>query len=116
MKYFSEKDKAIDFKKVDMETLEKLDRARGFAGVPFKITSNYRTPEHCIDIGSKPDSAHTEIPCTAFDIAAGSANSMYFIVKGLYEAGFTRIGLNVKNGHVHVDDSPNKPPYVLFIE
>lgn len=117
MKYFtSGGDPAINFEKVDMKALEMLEQAREYANIPIKITSSYRTPERCIEIGSKPDSAHTEIPCTAFDISACDARERGMIIKALYIAGFDRIGLNLINNHIHVDDSPTKPHNVFFIE
>jgi len=116
-KYFTPaSDPMIDFDKIDMQALEMLENAREFAQTPFIISSSYRTPEHCIEIGSKPDSAHTDIPCSAFDILAGDAHTQLLIIRGLLQAGFNRIGLNLKNSHIHVDASPNKPKEVFFIE
>ena len=41
-----------------LELVEKLDRARGYAGVPFIITSGYRPPELNAAIGGVEDSEH----------------------------------------------------------
>ena len=40
------------------ELCEKLDAARGLAGVPFSITSGFRTPAENVAVGGVPNSAH----------------------------------------------------------
>lgn len=117
MSYFTpENDPKIDFTKVDKAALARLEIARGKAGVPFVITSNYRTPEHSEEVGGFKDDAHTKNPCSAFDIACVDGNSRFRIVQALLAAGFNRIGINTKNNHVHVDADVTKPMNVLFIE
>ena len=44
--------------KMDLDFLHKLDEARTIAGVPFKITSGYRTPEHNAICGGRVGSSH----------------------------------------------------------
>lgn len=119
--YFSPlNDKNIDFDKVDLDSLVLLDHARDIAGVPFVINSNYRSPEHSVEVGGMKDDSHTEDPCSAFDIsckrADGTWNSQaaYKIVKALFEVGFPRIG--VGKNHVHVDNSPHLPAEVMWLE
>ena len=117
MEYFSpETDTKIDWSRVDPIALGMLSTARGIAETPFVITSNYRTPEQSVACGGSATDAHTEDPCTAFDIACSDDRSMFLIVKGLIAAGFNRIGLNWKNGHVHCDNSKTHDPNVIFIE
>ena len=115
MKYFTkETDPKIDFEKVDHSALTMLEIARDIAGIPFKITSTYRTPEHSEEVGGFKGDAHTEIPCTAFDIACVDSVSRYRIVNACFYAGFKRIGFN--KVHVHVDASLTKPQGVLWLE
>ena len=38
---------------MDKTFLQMLDDARGIAGIPFKINSGYRTPEHNKKVGGK---------------------------------------------------------------
>jgi hypothetical protein len=113
--YFTpETDPVIDFDNVDRPTLAMLNDARDRAGIPFIVTSNYRTPQHSVEVGGSLGDAHTEIPCTAFDISCTSGREMYFIIKAAFEAGFKRIGLN--HSHVHLDNSPKLPVQVMWIE
>jgi hypothetical protein len=46
--------------KMNPDFLLKLDKARGIAGVPFKINSGYRTESHNKKVGGTPNSAHTK--------------------------------------------------------
>lgn len=115
-KNFSPKnDSQIDWVHVDENSLDMLDRARTLAGVPFRITSNYRTKEQDIALAGFAG-AHTEIPCTSFDIAASNGKQRFAIIKALFEVGFPRIGVNVKNNHIHVDNSQILPRMVFFVE
>lgn len=115
MSFFSkETDPAINFAVVDKDALAMLEVARSLAGIPFKITSHARTAAHSVEVGGIKDDAHTEVPCTAFDIACSDSRSRLAIVKAVLEAGFTRLGFNSK--HVHVDRSPSKPQNVLWLE
>ena len=117
MKYFTpEGDPKIDFSKVDKDALLRLEQAREKAGVPFKITSHYRTPEHSVAVGGFSKDAHTQIPCTAFDIAYSTTYEVYKIVTALLSAGFQRIGINAKNKHIHVDAETSFPTPRLWIE
>ena len=70
-----------------------LDLARGLAGVPFVITSAWR---------SKDDSKSHWLG-KAVDIRAKDGVTRNRIVRGLIEAGFVRIGVYSKTGHVHAD-------------
>lgn len=121
LKYFSPlNDKNIDWEKVDLDSIVLLDHAREIAGVPFQITSNYRTPFHSLQVGGLPTDAHTEEPCTAFDILCTLPNGLwntqaaFKIVSSLFKVGFNRIG--VGKGHIHVDHSIKLPPNVLWLE
>ena len=107
-------DPNIDWDKVDQDSLNDLDLARELAMIPFQITSNYRTPEHSVQVGGIANDAHTEIPCTAFDIACSDGKTRQIIYKAVWDAGFRRIG--IKKNHVHVDRSKVLPQDVTWIE
>ena len=115
MNYFDKQhDPMIDWSRVDPVALGMLSTAREIAEVPFKITSTYRDPEHSISVGGSLTDAHTENPCTAFDIGCGDARTRFKIIKGLIAAGFKRIGIN--QYHVHVDNSKTHDQEVFWIE
>ena len=91
------------------ELMQKIDVARGHAGVPFKITSGYRCPRHNKKIGGVDDSAH--VMGYAADIAVGDSHQAFCIMDGLIRAGFNRIG--VYDTFIHADCDPTKPPKVM---
>lgn len=88
-----------------------LDNARGIAGIPFKITSGYRSEQHNIKVGGRVGSSHTK--GLAADIAARSSNERGLIMRALYLAGFNRIGLDFA-GFIHVDLDNTKAQDVLW--
>ncbi len=90
-------------KYMDENFLIKLDRARDIAGIPFKINSGYRCPEHNKKVGGVPNSSHTNIPCNAADIAVRDGVSRFTIINALLEAGFTRIGIGKNFVHCDTD-------------
>jgi len=90
------------------ETLRKLELARDIAGIPFVITSGFRTVEHNASIGGVSGSAHTR--GFAADIGFSNESQALRIVTALTRAGFERIGLSLGNRFVHADDDPDKSP------
>lgn len=100
-KYFSDKE-IVGLKP---ELVKMLDEARGVAGVPFKITSGFRTPEQNAKLkGSVEDSAHTI--GLAVDISCPDSSVRFKMIKGLLVAGFTRIGIG--KDFLHIDISKDK--------
>ena len=87
---------------MDPGFLRKLDQARHIAGVAFHLTSTLRHGDP-----RSHGRGH------AVDIRAHDSGTRFRIVKGLIEAGFTRIG--VYDRHVHADDDPELPPFVLWM-
>jgi uncharacterized protein YcbK (DUF882 family) len=90
-------------KKSDMEPnfMERLNECRAVAGVPFRLTSAYRTVEYEKSRGRSGNSAHT-VRC-AVDIAATDSRTRFKIIAAAIECGFTRIG--VAKTFVHLDTS-----------
>lgn len=94
------------------EFIAKLDKARGLAGIPFIITSGFRSLEANQSIaGSVEDSSH--LSGLAVDLRVSESPARFTIVKALIEVGFTRIGIYDK--HVHVDADPTKPQNVIWV-
>tara|TARA_R110002051_G_scaffold177777_2_gene247609 strand:+ start:8168 stop:8548 length:381 start_codon:yes stop_codon:yes gene_type:complete len=86
-----------------------LDDARERAGIPFNITSGYRTPEYnkaLMEQGYKTskDSSHTK--GIAADISTLNSTSRYKILDALLKTGFNRIGIG--NTFIHCDTDINK--------
>jgi len=76
--------------RLDPLFVAQLEKARGLAGVPFIITSGYRCPKHNKEVGSTSQN-HTS--GKAADIKATDGPTRGKILKGLYRAGFDRIGI-----------------------
>ena len=96
---------------LDQELCAMLDRARGLAGVPFVITCGKRTPAQNADLAEAvSDSAH--LTGNAVDLACTDSPSRYNMVRGLFLAGFTRIG--IYSAHIHADNSTLLPEKVMW--
>ena len=92
------------------ELIDKLDRARHYAGIPFVITSGIRSPERNAEVGGAPESAH--LTGHAVDIRVRSGAERMAVVCAALRAGFQRIG--VANSFVHLDTDPTKPQGVMW--
>lgn len=90
------------------DSLRRLDRAREIAGVPFVLTSAYRSKASEIEKGRSGNSAHTL--GRAFDVRCCSSVDRYKIVYGAIAAGFPRIG--IASTFIHMDDSNLTPPCI----
>ena len=95
---------------MDEDFLQMLDDAREFAGVPFKITSGYRTEAHNHAVGGSRSSSHMK--GLAADIACGGSRQRMEIVTALLHVGFDRIGIG--DGFIHVDADVEKDEAVLW--
>ena len=84
---------------MDKSFLWKLDLARDLANTPFNITSGVRCQRHNKEVGS---TSRNHVEGHAADISATSGPERGKILKGLYKAGFTRVGIHDK--FIHVDD------------
>ena len=93
---------------MDSEFLKMLDTARDTAGVPFKITSGYRTKEHNEELrkkGYKASANSSHLVGKAADIAVGSGAERYIILNALLKAGFKRIGIAKTFIHADTDST-----------
>ena len=87
--------------KMCIDFLHKLDEARAIAGVPFKITSGYRTPQHNLDVGGRIGSCNN------------SADRQK-IINALISVGFTRLGIG--KTFIHVDNDKDKPSAIWLYQ
>lgn len=93
------------------ELVQKLDQARGIAGIPFVITSGFRTVAQNTTAGGVPDSAH--LTGEAVDIACTDSIKRLSMVKSLLQVGFNR--LEVCPNHIHCDISITLPQNVMVL-
>ena len=97
--------------KMDRELLIKLDSARGIAGIPFKITSGYRTKARNKLVGGRVGSSH--LKGKAVDIGYYGSRERYLIVQSLMHVGINRIGIGKTFIHCDVDNL--KDPDVIWL-
>lgn len=113
---FDSPDEIGSGKNMDSNFLAMLDDARGIAGIPFTITSGFRTPSHNAYVGGVQPSLQSKGSSHLFgyaaDIAAPTSRQKYVIVDALIKAGFNRIGIG--NSFIHVDNDPDKDPDVIW--
>lgn len=95
------------------ELVRGLDEARAHAGIPFRVTSGYRTPEHNEEVGGVPNSAHVRGYAADISLEGLSPAEVLVVVTSLYRAGFRRIGWSV-DSFVHVDNDPDKPSPAIW--
>lgn len=97
---------------MDEDFTKRLDRARGYAGVPFVLTSTIRCMKYNCSgaVGSDETSSHPK--GEAADIACDSSYERYRIIRGLVKAGFARIGIGPN--FVHVDSDSDKPKELIW--
>tara|TARA_R110002096_G_scaffold315242_1_gene509506 strand:+ start:95 stop:445 length:351 start_codon:yes stop_codon:yes gene_type:complete len=88
---------------MDSNFLQLLNNAREIAGIPFKITSGYRSVSHNKKVGGVQNSSH--LHGLAADIAIGSGNERYIILNALIKAGFKRLGIAKTFIHCDTDSS-----------
>lgn len=90
-----------------------LDYARQKAGVPFVITSGFRTPEENAAAGGAANSAH--LRGLAVDLRCRDSHDRYLIIRALFQLGLQRIVVYAGDGHVHVDNDPDLPAQVFVV-
>jgi uncharacterized protein YcbK (DUF882 family) len=88
--------------KMDSDFLEMLDNAREISDVGYTIVSGYRCPVHNKAVGS---TSTNHVRGRASDIKAVDGPTRGKILRGLYKAGFVRIGISFKGGFIHADSN-----------
>ena len=84
------------------EFLLSLDACRELAGVPFKITSSYRSPEKNRRVGGSIGSMH--LKGRAVDILCPDSEYRYKVVKAAIACGLT---VGIMRDALHLDNRPN---------
>lgn len=88
----------------------RINRAREFCGIPFRITSGYRCEKHNTEVGAVPGSSHCK--GLAVDIRCASGTARFEMINAMLLSGFTRIGIG--DSFIHVDDDPDKLRSVMW--
>lgn len=105
------------------ELVRMADIARGKAGIPFVVTSGYRSPTHNAEAGGVADSAHTT--GEAMDIRLTNSNDLFRYLEGALYAGFHRIVVGVKLNpatgelvyhNFHMDTSKSLPQNLVSVK
>lgn len=114
-KYFSENEfkrcsPSCSLQDMQQTTMSKMDTAREIAGIPFVITSAFRSSAWDRAKGRSGTGAHTL--GRAIDIRCHSSANRFKIVDALLKAGFRRIG--IANSFIHADDSTNHTQQVIW--
>lgn len=92
--------------KMSISFLHKLDEARAIAGVPFKITSGYRSEKHNATVGGRVGSSH--LKGVAVDIHCKTSADRTKIINALVKVGLGR-RLGIAKTFLHTDDDKDKP-------
>ncbi len=97
----------------DMEqsTIDKFDKARLIAGIPFIPTCGYRSKEWDLSKGRSGEGAHPKRK--AIDLKCTDSISRYKIVDALLKAGFKRIG--IAKTFIHADDAEDLSQCVIWM-
>jgi uncharacterized protein YcbK (DUF882 family) len=97
--------------KMNYTFLEKLDYARGNAGVSFKINSGYRTEAWNTKVGGRIGSSH--LKGLAADIHCNNSRDRALIVQSLLNVGITRLG--IADTFIHCDVDKDKDQDVIWL-
>lgn len=91
-------------------TINRLDRARAIAGIPFVLNSAYRSPSWERSKGRTGTGAHTT--GHAVDIRCNTSTNRMKIIRACLEVGFRRFGIG--KTYVHVDDDLRQAQDVIW--
>ena len=113
MEEFNQPGLPESWKKMDLNLLLLVDKMRHRAGIPFRITSAYRSQEYNDSLkNSSKNSAH--IKGKALDIAATDSRSRYLILEAAIHFGIQRIGISDSFIHIDIADI-EKPAKVAWL-
>jgi uncharacterized protein YcbK (DUF882 family) len=107
---FDSPDEPGSGKNMRADFLDLLDHAREEAGIPFKVSSGYRTQKHNQDLrdrGYKASMNSSHMKGCAADIVCINSANRSIIVRALVNVGFTRLG--IAKSFIHVDNDSSKP-------
>jgi len=111
--YFSAKEQSCNCCEggsLDERFLERLNRARRIADIPFKVNRAFSCVTHNRKIGGSPTSSHLD--GLAVDIHCTSSIKRFIIMDALIKSGITRIG--VYDNFIHADYDLSKPQKVIW--
>jgi uncharacterized protein YcbK (DUF882 family) len=95
---------------MDHVLMKKLDIARQVAGLPFIVTSGFRSKIWEKEQGRDGTSSHTK--GLAIDLKVQDSIARYKIINSLLSVGLSRIGIG--NNFIHVDIDKDKPSNVIW--
>ncbi len=95
-KYFSDQ----EVQNLNATLCVMLDKARGIAGIPFVITSGFRTAEQNKAVGGVPNSAH--LKGLAADILADTNLKRFAVLRGILATN-TPCFIEIAQKHIHID-------------
>lgn len=103
LRYFKPSDFKMDGQDVsgfmNQDFLIKLDTCRHLAGVPFVVTSSYRTIQKNKSVGGAPNSMH--LHGRAVDIVCTDGATRYKIVQAALSLG---LSVGIMERAIHIDD------------
>jgi uncharacterized protein YcbK (DUF882 family) len=102
---------------MDVNLLMILDNMRHRSGIPYKITSGYRTPEYhkrLKEKGYKTSKTSPHLLGKAADISAPDSRSKYLIVEAALHFGIERIGIGANFIHIDIQEEPEKPVQLIW--
>ena len=105
-KYFNESEfqsctPGCSLQDMKQRTISKLDTAREIVGIPFSLSSAFRSDEWDISRGRTGTGSHTL--GQAVDIRCTNQRDRFLMICALLQAGFNRIGIG--DTFIHADDS-----------
>ena len=115
-KYFKESEfracsPACSLQDMRQSTMNRFDRARRIAGIPFVLNSAYRSPEWELAHGRSGSGAHTR--GRAVDIRCRTNATRMKVVVALLAAGFSRIG--IADTFIHADDDETLTQDIIWL-
>ena len=100
---------------MDQGFLDLLDECRDLAGIPFVVTSGFRTVQYnriLIDTGYSASKNSSHLLGLAADIRVRTSSERWIILDALLEVGITRIGIG--NNFIHCDIDSFKQNHVIW--
>lgn len=107
---FSSPDAPLSYSMMNRGLIFKLDLAREISGVPFTVSSGYRTENHNKKVGGTKTSKHRT--GDGVDLIIQDSEHRYQILKALIEVRFNKIG--IYKSHIHVELHPDNKNEMIF--